>query len=279
MKTIALTLSLSLFGMSAMAGEERIFTLQGKDEEPAGGGGPKITASASADLWLATIDGDFLARGQPVSMNAGIFGDSSSADDDDSGAFGLHARGDVAIDRFLFFLDSTVVGGVEEDRDLPAGRGDLNVVIDWFEFGAGFRALEVIETGEGAVRTPLFALDALVGGRITTIDAELDYDTLAEVEIDRTAIEPFVGAQLQWRPAQNLTVRARGDVGGFGAGSDFSWQAAATVGYTWHFRTFSLTVEGGYRALGQNFDDDLGEDLSGWDGVVHGPTAGVTFAF
>ena len=63
--------------------------------------------------------------------------------------------------------------------------------------------------------------------------------------------------------------RVADDVGGFGVGSDFTWQAATYVGWSsTHWR-----VDFGYRALAVKFDqDDVAADI-----VAHGPVLGVGF--
>ena len=66
---------------------------------------------------------------------------------------------------------------------------------------------------------------------------------------------------------EGWALRAWGDVGGFGVGSDFTWQAAALVGRS----SGGWRVEFGYRALAVEFDDgELETDL-----VAHGPFLGV----
>ena len=46
---------------------------------------------------------------------------------------------------------------------------------------------------------------------------------------------------------------ARGDVGGFGAGADFTWQATAALGMQLNDRMFA---EAGYRILGVDYRND-----------------------
>jgi hypothetical protein len=114
---------------------------------------------------------------------------------------------------------------------------------------------------------------------VTTIWAQFDPDFGGDIDGHHTWIEPFVGGQLSWHPIPPLVLRVAGDVGGFGAGSEFSWHAEATVGWNIPVGGFNLNVHGGYRAIDQHFESDSGDEFSGWDGVVHGPIAGVSFEF
>jgi hypothetical protein len=72
----------------------------------------------------------------------------------------------------------------------------------------------------------------------------------------------------------------RGDIGGFGAGSDFSWQALATYnaklcdgnGYT-------LDGFVGYRALAVDYHQGSGIRRYEMDTIQHGPILGLNVRF
>jgi hypothetical protein len=67
-------------------------------------------------------------------------------------------------------------------------------------------------------------------------------------------------------------VTALGAIGGFGVGSDFSWQAAGLVGY--RFGLFSDDNARGlaaYRALCQDYKSGSGSNAFKWDMTLHGP--------
>jgi hypothetical protein len=68
----------------------------------------------------------------------------------------------------------------------------------------------------------------------------------------------------------------RGDVGGFGAGSDFSWQAMATLNMEL-CETGGHQIDGylGYRALSV----DYSEGAYSYDVLQHGPIMGLTMKF
>ena len=68
-----------------------------------------------------------------------------------------------------------------------------------------------------------------------------------------------------------------GDVGGFGAGSEFSWQAVATYGFD--VNAFGTTMRSvvGYRALYVDYSEIGQHGKDGLDWVQHGPVLGVAF--
>ena len=67
------------------------------------------------------------------------------------------------------------------------------------------------------------------------------------------------------------------DIGGFGAGSEFSWQAVATYGFDVNCFGSPLHTVIGYRALAVDFSEDGRFGKNALDVVQHGPVTGVTF--
>jgi len=90
-------------------------------------------------------------------------------------------------------------------------------------------------------------------------------------------VDPVVGLRLRHRTASGSDLALVGDVGGFGAGSDFSWQAVATYGFDVH--TFGTTMRTvlGYRALSVDYSENGRYGKNGLDWIQHGPVVGVTF--
>ena len=80
--------------------------------------------------------------------------------------------------------------------------------------------------------------------------------------------------------APGTSLILRGDVGGFGAGSDFSWQVLAT--YNWQLCTFGgHLIDGylGYRALSVDYSQGSGTTEYKYDVLMQGPVMGATLHF
>jgi hypothetical protein len=93
-------------------------------------------------------------------------------------------------------------------------------------------------------------------------------------------IDPIIGARLRHSPAVGEELSVRGDVGGFGAGSKFTWQVLAA--YNWRLcQQGWLTLDGylGYRALSVDYEDGEGVNRYEYDVVQQGPVIGVTGRF
>jgi hypothetical protein len=90
-------------------------------------------------------------------------------------------------------------------------------------------------------------------------------------------VDPFVGGRIRHQIATDKELMLEGDVGGFGAGSDFSWQVVGTYGFDARcFGTPFHTVIG-YRALAVDFSENGRFGRNALDFVEHGPVVGVKF--
>jgi hypothetical protein len=126
-------------------------------------------------------------------------------------------------------------------------------------------------------------LDALAGIRWwdnrvnATFDPGVVPGTLS-TRIDQNWVDPVIGARWTRELDDRWQLRLRGDIGGFGAGSDFSWNASATGLFA---MTSRLTLEFGYKAVAVDFDN--GKDANGgffaYDTTTQGPIVGLIIDF
>ena len=90
-------------------------------------------------------------------------------------------------------------------------------------------------------------------------------------------VDPVVGGRVRHEIAPGKELSLEGDVGGFGAGSQFSWQVVAAYGYDTMCFGMPLHAVIGYRALSVDFSDGGPHGKNGLDFVEHGPLLGATF--
>jgi hypothetical protein len=90
-------------------------------------------------------------------------------------------------------------------------------------------------------------------------------------------VDPVVGARLRHQMTSGAELALYGDVGGFGVGSDFSWQAVATYGFDVNCFGTPLRTVVGYRALAVDFSENGRFGRNGLDFVQHGPVMGISF--
>ena len=126
------------------------------------------------------------------------------------------------------------------------------------------------------LRSPHWQLDAIAGARINIFEMDVTgrFTTKEQVTIggSRTWTDPIVGLRTRWDASDRLSFGIRGDIGGFGAASDLTWQAYAGLG--WQITPRSIFALG-YRALGTDYHSrNYGTDI-----VSHGPLIGLQFGF
>ncbi len=68
--------------------------------------------------------------------------------------------------------------------------------------------------------------------------------------LSSTWVDPIIGAKAYYLPHKHWLIKGRFDIGGFGAGSDFSWQAYVGGGYKFN-KTCSILLL--YRGLGFDY--------------------------
>ncbi len=167
-------------------------------------------------------------------------------------------------DRFSVTADLIYLGlGNSKDTGLVR-RADLDELI--VDVTAGYRFSPIVE--------------AFAGLRITDLSTKMGLgDPLRrEFEGSKTFYDPIFGARVIVPLDQDRKwwLQSRGDIGGFGAGMDFTWQAMANVGFKpseW------ISIWGGYRALGQDFDGAGDREKFGMNLTYHGPVFGLGFHF
>lgn len=220
-------------------------------------------------VWAISIEGDSTVKGQDSDV------DIRFKDILEQLNFGVFLEGEARKERFGLFAN-VLYADLETDQ----GTGPLDIEVGTKVFmgggGASYRLGPYpLDSGGGAL-----VLDPYAGFRYTLIDVDLDISGQRNESADQQWVDPIVGLRsiLQLTPRWNLT--AFGDVGGFGVGSDFTWQAAGVVGYRFGlFGEGDAQVLGGYRAIGQDYSDGDGDSEFKWDVVYHGPVLGLSVTF
>jgi hypothetical protein len=243
--------------------------------------------------WLTSLDGTQTVRGRSVEIDAS-FTDVVEQSDSLLALMGTveARRGPLA-----FYADTvwTSIGFERENiktRDVApgvtarVGRAlGLDIQMAIVEIGAAY---EVARSGA-------LALDVLGGARYWYQEADLSLEvagTLGIGDLERVGarafarsgsvdwIDPLFGARIRYAVAPGHELFLRGDIGGFGFGSDFSWQAIG--GYGINFGTWNgVTVSGvlGYRALSVDYAQGEGRRRYEFDVIQHGPVLGLSLRF
>ena len=113
--------------------------------------------------------------------------------------------------------------------------------------------------------------DLLAGLRLFGLDARLASGAI-DAESSETLLDPLVGMRGNVRLAEDWRLLLYADAGGFGAGTELSYQVAAIVDYAISDR---IAVALGYRQLGLDVD----EPHLVFDGAIGGPLLGLEIRF
>ncbi len=123
-------------------------------------------------------------------------------------------------------------------------------------------------------------LEAGIGGRLVSLYTGLELETVNEGsrsgEASKTWFDPIIILRSQGAIKGKWLLQFRGDIGGFGLGSDFAWQIQANAGYRFS-KLFQATI--GYRYIGINYDKGEGIERFVYDVDTYGPVVRLGFNF
>ena len=157
---------------------------------------------------------------------------------------------------------------ITPDKFIHSGTVTLNQTI--WELAGLYRILPFLEAG--------------VGGRLNYLETDIDAQRIvlpAGTETitghhSKTFYDPILITRLSTNIDNEWLFQFRGDFGGFGIGSDFTWQVQAYAGY--RFTTlFQLSV--GYRIISIDYDKGENEERFIFNMNEFGPAIRLGFNF
>ena len=251
----------------------------------------RIAAAAAFAFWVATLASSARAGDDTFSLSltpyawlpgaegtvgVGGFGadvDASVVDivDASDELFGVLGRVEGRFGRLGFYADG---GYMRIGIDGVSGRFgladvDVDEKIGLVDFGLMYRLVD--ERGEDS----RLALDATVGARYWAVKLEIDPANVVGATRDEDWLIPTAGLRGTIGLGRRWEVVIGGDVGGLGAGSDFSWSAIGTIGYTFNVGSVESSIFAGYKAIADDFD----AGAFTFDATLHGPVIGWRFTF
>ena len=254
--------------------------------------------------WATSINGDVTARGYKAHVNEDFIEIIEKSNSMLAWMSYFEARkGRFALFTDLVWADLGFPGRFDITRSPLRGfdRATLNVqgraqldyqqtiiqsgiayeIARWQGAQGGFTALDLM--GSARYWNQDVDLSLRLTGTLTVDFAELGLklQRSRNVAIARSSqlewVDPVVGARIRHQMASGSDVALLADFGGFGAGSEFSWQLVGTYGFDVNcFGTPFRTVVG-YRALAVDFSEKGRHGTNALDVVQHGPIMGVNF--
>jgi hypothetical protein len=258
------------------------------------------TFSVTPYVWATSLSGSTTVKGLTTDIDASFF-DILDHTQFPKGLFQLAAFGEAWYGRYGLLADVAYMklglgASLSQSRDVGrlatlgiGASAGLTVQMIIAELAAAY---------EIARLDPGTAVDLYAGGRLWWQRAEADFavsgtltglgplgltltrDGTVSASGNVSWVDPVVGARLRhtFRPGLDLVVS--GDVGGFGVGSKFSWQALAALNYEFkRTKDVSWNAMIGYKALNVDYTKGSGITQYEYDMTMYGPIFGITARF
>jgi hypothetical protein len=223
---------------------------------------PRWTYDWAPYYWSASLSGNIAIDGQDVDIEGGS-GDGSSGETSLYGYLG-HFEAHHGPWSFVFapiFIKYDVVGSQPPANDAAVTiKAQVHEAFVAREFAAGW--------------------EWMAGARYQLLETELDLSSggvpLSSHASSRNWTDPIVGLRYHTALGGDWSLHARADIGGFGVGSDFAWNASVISQYQFT-KLFGMTL--GYRALSIDFEDQGPSGRIAYDLAMYGPILGISLSF
>jgi hypothetical protein len=186
------------------------------------------------------------------------------------------------------FFDSLKFGALAAYR-IENGEWSFTGDVTYMNLGTtnrtqGGRATASLDTEQTTVmltvgRRVMPHLEAQFSMAYFDVEADLRLTVLSlDTTVSRGADwwDPLVGLNFTYPISDKWGFTLRGDIGGFGIGSNLTWHGLTRFTYQQNDR---LAWYVGYRAIAYDYEEGRGRDFLNYDLVQHGPGAGVAFSF
>ena len=119
-------------------------------------------------------------------------------------------------------------------------------------------------------------LVAYAGTRYNNINLELKGPFGRATSGTQDWFDPIVGGRVSLPLGKKFSLNLSGDIGGFGVGSDLTWQAYPYL--NWQISKLA-SVQAGYRLLYTDYETGSGANRFKYDMLTSGPQVGFTLQF
>jgi len=219
-------------------------------------------------LWGAGLEGTTAIGPVSADIDASF---SDILDALEMGAMGSY-RG--SRDRISVMFDA-VYSGLGGDGKGPGGAVKADVDIDQLDVDIDQLVLEG-DLGYALTEN----LHAFVGLRYVDLETKIKLKgPLGNTESARDKVDwvdPVIGLYYIWPFSDRWALSLRGDIGGFGVGSEFAWQGVGIL--RWQVSS-GVGVLFAYRYLSNDYEDGKGANYFEYDMSMQGPALGVVFTF
>lgn len=219
--------------------------------------------------WLPGMNGTLAgANGNSVSFDVTTKDILDNLDEFLHALDGLYmGSGEIRYNEYGFMWDIVYLnlGASAEFGNVINGALDASFKVSMSTFAGSYRFYESATS----------YADVFAGIRVHDVDIDLDVTigpASANPSAGDTWVDPIIGIKGLHHFNQNWFVKGSALYGGFGVGSDHSYDVAGFVGYE---TAKGTEIYGGWRVAGADYSSDDFE----WDVQFTGPMLGLTFKF
>lgn len=214
-----------------------------------------------------------------------------------SGSVGL-GSGEVVPDVAIDASSNDILGqlkmGFMLNAEASNGKWTIGSDLLYMSLAQGVKPSILIQNGELSVKqlgwevSGLYAvkpwLDLGIGGMLNSINSGVEINqgvwgggTINKSKsMTKTWFDPMLIARIQGKSNEKFIYQFRGEIGGFGIGSDFAWQMQAYAGYRFS-KLFQIT--GGYRIISLDYETGSGANRFMYNVDTSGPVLRFGFNF
>ncbi|HET7716699.1 MAG TPA: hypothetical protein VFK86_13830 [Bauldia sp.] len=264
-------------------------TVVATEAVPPGGWNFRITPYG----WLAGMNGTITARGRSVTTSASFI-DLVQDSDELIPFMGYFEAGKDRFSIFGDFFYSKIGFSGERTKQVnpvaglvitATGEATLTTTLTIAQAAAAY---DIIQQGGTS-------LGVYAGARYWNATADVDLKITGEVDLTNLGlkregkfavassgnmewVDPLVGLRVEQELTERDQIMLLADIGGFGVGSEFSWQVFGGYSHSWQVsRATTMALALGYRILSVDYEEGSGTSRRGLDLVMHGPLTGLSF--
>ena len=212
-----------------------------------------------------------------------------------SGSVGLGDLYDVTLDANSNDILGQLKMGFMLNAEASTGKWTIGSDLLYMDLAQGVKPGVLIQNGELSVKqlgwevSGLYAvkpwLDLGIGGMLNSIYSGGEVYLISvggwtsatkKTSMTKTWFDPMLIARINSKSGEKFIYQLRGEIGGFGIGSDFAWQMQAYAGYRFS-KLFQIT--GGYRIISLDYETGSGANRFMYNVDTSGPVLRFGFNF
>jgi hypothetical protein len=211
-----------------------------------------------------------------------------------NGSVGLGDLPDATVDASSNDIFGNLKMGFMLNAEATNGKWTIGTDVLYMSLAQGAEDRNLISSGEVTAKqigwevsglygvTPW--LDLGIGSILNSINSGVDLNiktigggtTNKSKSLTETWFDPMLIARIKSKSGEKFIYQFRGEIGGFGIGSDLAWQMQAYAGYRFS-KLFQIT--GGYRIISLDYESGTGQNRFMYNVDTSGPVVRFGFNF